>query len=429
MMNSINNISGAIQRASMVPNQRPPGAIPNPAPTPNPTSRLINGQPSQPTVPTNTTSTGSTTSAANPAFPEFKVINNVTKRIIDTNPPKYVFDQLNTVVDKLKNKEKYARLGAEFTKVIAFYGATHARYIVSYAAAIAGELGYDYIETSGMVLEANVTRIVKLFEEATKSNKQTVVLITNSYMIGNQLSNNGSRDAEIALRKELACNKNSNLVIILQTTGQSLKYFDDITNGLKVNFTFPTFGDGGTYEDRENFIKQIMIQKNIPFDYDLDLKDFTDLSRALGLYRMGIEKTIQKAAEKMVVLGHTKITFDTFDLASEEVLNPTVDHPISSKKSEEITAIHEAGHTLVTYLTGEDFVRVTILNDWKGTRGRVTRPVKYESSTIAEMKNILCMMLAGRAAEDLFRGEVTEGIGTDIKMASDMAKKLGIKSF
>ena len=427
IINSMNNISGAVQRASIIPNQRPPGAPTNPTvSTPNPTvgstSRPVIGQPNPATVPPANTLT------PNPNFPEFKVINNISKRINDTNPPKYVLSQLNTVVDKLKNKEKYARVGAKFTKVIAFYGWTSECYIVNYASAIAGELGHEYIETSGMVLEANVARIVKFFEEARKSNKPTVVLITNANMIGNQQAkvnlNNASRDAEIALQVELASDKNSNLTIILQTTGTYLRVFYDLTNGMAVNFNYPTFGDGGTLDDRENFIKQILIKKNIPFDFDLDLRDFAD--RAIGLSRISIERSIQRAAEKMTVLGHTKITLDVFDLAAEEIIYPTIEHPIFSEERQEKTAIHEAGHTLLAYLNGEKFLYVTILSDNRGSSGKMYYAFNCDILNISEMKNRLCTYLGGRAAEELYGNGVREGIGTDIKLANDLAKRLGV---
>ena len=424
IINSMNNISGAVQRASIMPNQRPSGAPTNltvstPNPAVGPTSRPVIDQPNPATIPPANTPNPN----PHPNFPEFKVISNISKRINDTNPPKYVLSQLNTVVDKLKYKEKYARVGAEFTKVIAFYGVTSECYIVNYASAIAGELGYEYIEASGMVLEANVTRIVKLFEEARKSNKSTVVLITNAYMIGNQQANNGSRDAEIALKAELASDKNSNLVIILQTTGTSLKFFYNLTNGMAVNFNYPTFGDGGTLEDRENFIRQILIKKNIPFDFDLDLRDFAD--RAIGLSRISIERSIQRAAEKMTVLGHTKITLDAFDLAAEEIIHPTIDQPIFSEERQEKTAIHEAGHTLIAYLNGEKFVFVTILSGNRGSSGKMQYAFNYDFCNISELKNRLCTYLGGRAAEELYGGGVREGIAVDITLVKDLAKKLG----
>ena len=82
--------------------------------------------------------------------------------------------------------------------------------------------------------------------------------------------------------------------------------------------------------------------------------------------------------------------------------------------------------TLIAYLNGEKFLYVTILSDNRGSSGKMQYAFNYDFCNISELKNRLCTYLGGRAAEELYGGGVREGIGADIKMANDLAKRLGM---
>ena len=98
------------------------------------------------------------------------------------------------------------------------------------------------------------------------------------------------------------------------------------TNPTILNFSYLPFGDFGSHEDIEQYIRHRLDDKQIPYDYDLDIGEMAELvashkpnENELLCSQLSIEMRLNKAAEMALQQGHTKITFETFDLADEEV--------------------------------------------------------------------------------------------------------------
>ena len=96
------------------------------------------------------------------------------------------------------------------------------------------------------------------------------------------------------------------------------------TNPTILNLSYSPFGDCGSHEDIEQYIRQRLDDKRIPYDYDLDIGEMAELvachkSNENGLLcsQLSIEMRLNKAAEMALQQGHTKITFETNKQARE----------------------------------------------------------------------------------------------------------------
>jgi cell division protease FtsH len=100
---------------------------------------------------------------------------------------------------------------------------------------------------------------------------------------------------------------------------------------------------------------------------------------------------------------------------------------IITEKEKEITAYHEAGHALVAMLLpGTDPIhKVTIIPRGRALGLTQQLPVD-EKHTYARsfLQNNLCILLSGRAAEELTFGEITTGSGNDIERCTQLARKM-----
>ena len=173
-------------------------------------------------------------------------------------------------------------------------------------------------------MESNSGKIKALFEQVRKTNENSIIYISTADWIGFSRNSDRSRDAVLTLMKEVKDPKNEKILVVLQSLdlkpSASISPFNfecSATNPQIINFSYLPFGDAGSKRDIELFIRQRLDDKNIPYDYDLDISAMAE--RIIGQGRLGIEQRLNKAAEIAIQLGHTKITLESFDLAHQEL--------------------------------------------------------------------------------------------------------------
>ena len=183
----------------------------------------------------------------------------------------------------------------------------------------------------GAELENNPGKIKNLFEQVRNTKEKTIIYIYNADWIGlNRRNTERSRDAIYTLIKECDDQKNENILVVLQqfslldsrpATSISLEFGHFCakcpTNPQLINFSYSPYGDAGSKQDIELFIRQRLDEKKIPYDYDLDISSMAE--RVIAQGRLGIEQRLNKAAEIAIQHGHKKITLETFDLAHQEI--------------------------------------------------------------------------------------------------------------
>ena len=187
---------------------------------------------------------------------------------------------------------------------------------------------------TGAELDNNPGKIKTLFDQVRNTNEKSIIYIYEAEWIGlNSRYNDRSRDAFFALIKELDDHKNQNILVVLQQCSSweskqattispgdpiSPTSFDSCaTNPQILNFSYLPYGDAGSKRDIELFIRQRLDDKNIPYDYDLDISSMAE--RVITQGRLGIEQRLNKAAEIAIQHGHKKITLESFDLAHQEI--------------------------------------------------------------------------------------------------------------
>ena len=152
------------------------------------------------------------------------------------------------------------------------------------------------------------------------------------------------------------------------------------------------------------------------------------VERTPGFSGADLANLLNEAAILAARKDQKEITQDNVLQAIEKViLGPERRSHILSKKEKEITAYHEAGHALVAVsLPHSDPVhKVSIIS--RGRAGGYTLKVPSEDKHLKsrpEFETELAVLLAGYAAEKLVFKETTTGASNDLKVASDLARRM-----
>lgn len=136
------------------------------------------------------------------------------------------------------------------------------------------------------------------------------------------------------------------------------------------------------------------------------------------------------------------VTLDDFEKATDRIIGGLESNKIMSKEERSIVAHHEAGHAVAGWFLehADPLMKVTIIPRSGGALGFAQYlPKETFLRTKEQIMDIVCMALAGRAAEELFFGRVTTGASDDLRRVTDivysmiqlygMSSRLGQLSF
>jgi cell division protease FtsH len=175
---------------------------------------------------------------------------------------------------------------------------------------------------------------------------------------------------------------------------------------------------------REGILK--VHARRVPLGPDVDL---AVVSRGTpGFSGADLESLVNEAALMAARKGKEMVEMRDFEEAKDKVLmGPERKSMVISEKERHITAIHEAGHTLVAHmLPGTDPVhRVTIIP--RGPALGVTQQLPTEdrlNATNDWAKSKIAVLMGGRVAEELVFSHLTTGAGSDLEHATDLARKM-----
>ena len=117
------------------------------------------------------------------------------------------------------------------------------------------------------------------------------------------------------------------------------------------------------------------------------------------------------------------VTIDDFEKATDRVIGGMESNKIMSKEERSIVAHHEAGHAVAGWFLehADPLLKVTIIPRTSGALGFAQYlPKEVFLRTQDQIIDIVCMALAGRAAEDIFFGRVTTGASDDLKRVTQL---------
>lgn len=354
---------------------------------------------------------------------ENKITFNEVQGIDELKP------DLLRLVDALKNPTKYKSLGARPTKGLVLYGPPGTGKTLI-AKAISGEASVPFFSASGSdfvekYVGVGASRIRDLYNKAKKVSP-CIVFIDEIDAIGGGRgdSNNSERDQTInALLTELDGFTATEGILTICATNR-LDILDPalIRPGrfdLKIAVNLPD------KQARYQILKLHSLDKKL-----LDEVDINSIAKKTnGFSGAELENLLNESALIAATKDKEFITnIDIEDAFFKIVMNGHKKERTKDEEYAKLVAYHESGHTLATKLLTKDGVStVTIVQSTSGAGGVTFRsPEDVPLKSKKYLKNLIKVMYAGRAAEEILLGnsdDITTGASQDIKQATEIIKQ------
>lgn len=343
-------------------------------------------------------------------------------------------EELEEIVDFLKNPKKYIELGARIPKGILMVGppGTGKTYL---SKAVAGEAGVPFFSISGsdfveMFVGVGASRVRDLFEQAKKSSP-CIIFIDEIDAVGRKRGaglGGGHDEREQTLNQLLVemdgFGVNEGVIIMAATNRPDILDPALLRPG---RFDRQIMVGSPDAKGREAILG--VHAKNKPLAEDVDLKVLS--RRTPGFTPADIENLMNEAALLTARANRKKIDMDTIEEAITKVIaGLPKKSKVISEKERKLVAYHEAGHAVIAkLLPGADPVhQVTIIP--RGRAGGFTMTLPTEDkyyTTKTDMEEKLVELLGGRVAEKLVLDDISTGAQNDLERVSQIARAMVTK--
>lgn len=339
--------------------------------------------------------------------------------------------EIEEIVEFLKNPQRYTELGAKIPKGALLVGPPGTGKTLL-AKAVAGEADVPFLSMSGsdfveMFVGVGAARVRDLFKQA-KEKAPCIVFIDEIDAVGRARGRNpnmGSNDErENTLNQmltEMDGFQSNNGVICLAATNRA----DMLDKALlrPGRFDRQIYVDLPELTDRQE-IFQVHL-RNIKCNSKLDVEQLARQTQ--GFSGADIANVCNEAA--LIAARHNKKEVDWNDFMS------AIDRIVGGleKKSRIITeeekfsiATHEAGHATITWMIkyGNPLVKVTIVPRGRALGAAWYAPEERQIIPTQALLDTMCGLLGGRAAEDVFLGQVGTGASDDLEKCTKIARSL-----
>lgn len=340
-------------------------------------------------------------------------------------------EDLQEVVDFLKNPKKYIELGARIPKGILMVGppGTGKTYL---SKAVAGEAGVPFFSISGsdfveMFVGVGASRVRDLFEQA-KKNAPAIIFIDEIDAVGRKRGaglGGGHDEREQTLNQLLVemdgFGVNQGIIIMAATNRPDILDPALLRPG---RFDRQIVVQRPDRKGREAVLKVHTQRKPLAVDVDLEVL----AKRTPGFSGADLENLANEAALLAVRKDKKAIGMDEFEEAITRVIaGPEKKSRAISEHDRKLTAYHEAGHAVVMKcLKHSDPVHeISIIP--RGMAGGYTMHLPTEDRAYTSKEKLqdeMVGLLGGRVAEKLILGDISTGAKNDIDRASSIARAM-----
>jgi cell division protease FtsH len=346
-------------------------------------------------------------------------------------------EELQEVVEFLREPQKFIALGARIPKGVLLVGAPGTGKTLM-AKAVSGEAGVPFFSISGsefveMFVGVGASRVRDLFEQA-KRHSPAIVFVDEIDAVGRHRGAGlgGSHDEREQTLNQLLVemdgfDTDTNVIIIAATNRPDILDPALLRPG---RFDRRVVLDRPDIKGREEILKVHV--KGKPVSPDVDLYDIARSTP--GFVGADIENLVNEAAILAARRDKKVIEHDEFMEAIERVIaGPERKSRLINEDEKKIIAYHEAGHAVVINALPEaDTVqKVSIIS--RGDAGGYTIAFPEEDRVLKSRKQLMSDMvslLGGRAAEEIVFSDITSGASNDLervtKLARTMVMRLGM---
>ena len=347
-----------------------------------------------------------------------------------------VKEEVQEVVEYLKDQRRFSKLGAEIPKGILLVGAPGTGKTLL-AKAIAGEAKVPFFSISGsdfveMFVGVGAARVRDMFEKA-KASAPCIVFIDEIDAVGRKRGaglGGGHDEREQTLNQLLAemdgFQPNRGIIILAATNRPDVLDPALLRPGRfdrSVQVPYPAL------RDRVAILNVHLKTRKIAADVNPEI-----LARKTpGFVGADLRNLCNEAALLAARKDKDTIEMSDFEEATDRLfLGLRRKSVVPTEKERKVTAYHESGHTMLGFLLkpADNVVhKISILPRSHGSMG-VTQSLPLEeryNPTEQELKDELAAMLGGRAAEELVFSEFAAGSGSDLRDATQLATKMVIE--
>jgi len=347
-----------------------------------------------------------------------------------------VKEEVEEIVEYLRDQKRFIKLGAEIPKGILLVGAPGTGKTLI-AKAIAGEAKVPFFSISGsdfveMFVGVGAARVRDMFEKA-KASAPCIIFIDEIDAVGRKRGaglGGGHDEREQTLNQLLAemdgFQSNKGIIILAATNRPDVLDPALLRPGRfdrSVQVPYPA------QKDRVEILKVHLRTRQIADDVDPEV-----LARKTpGFVGADLRNLCNEAALLAARQDKDRVEMADFEEATDRLLLGLRQRSITpTEKERKVTAYHESGHTLLGHLLNSETMvvhKVSILPRSHGSMG-VTQTLPLEERwmpTESEFRDVLVGTLGGRAAEEVAFHEFTAGSADDLRKATRLAMKMVIE--
>ena len=340
-------------------------------------------------------------------------------------------EELQEIVEFLRDPRKFTRLGGRIPKGVLLVGAPGTGKTLL-ARAIAGEAGVPFFSISGsdfveMFVGVGASRVRDLFVQG-KKHAPCIIFIDEIDAVGRHRGaglGGGHDEREQTLNQllvEMDGFESNEGVILISATNRP-----DVLDPALLRpgrFDRQVVVPVPDVKGREGILKVHLRKKLIADDVDVSV-----LARGTpGFTGADLENMVNEAALMAARRGKDRVEMQDFEDAKDKVLMGTERKSmIISEEERRTTAYHEAGHALVAKLlpNTDPIHKVTIIPRGRALGVTQQLPMDEKHTYPKEyLVNNITILMGGRAAEELVLNVQTTGAGNDIEKASELARRM-----